>query len=47
MIPVVSLIYEVISMTLGYFSDAAKVSSLMVATLCKLAYLRVTIISNT
>ena len=29
MIPVVSLVYEVVSMTLGYFSDAAKVSSLM------------------
>jgi hypothetical protein len=28
-IPVVSLVYEVVSMTLGYFSDAAKVSSLM------------------
>ena len=29
MIPVMSLVYEVVSMTLGYFSDAAKVSSLM------------------
>ena len=25
MIPVVSLVYEVVSMILGYFSDAAKV----------------------
>ena len=29
MIPVVSLVYEVVSMTLGYYSDTAKVSTVM------------------